>query len=525
MPRAAARDLYARRLRAANNSARYVDLAVEFVDERDLSPLLVLGGVWDTRLREWCDDREHRSALQIRVHPGQLDTVLWFRDWITAYMGGDPLPEPVYSALLLGGSRSGKTWIGLRMFVAFVVAVPGARAWAVQEVEIERADELQTELDELLPEAWFAKSGNKYRCLNGSTITIRSAKYPRKLKRGRCDIAFLNEGQNVPELAHSMLRMRTSDTSGIVITAANPPNDNPEGQWVADFAVECEAGRRRNAVHFHYDPENNPHINKAQLEALKRETDPRTYEIEVLGRILPPSNAVMHAFSPLENVDELPQLTPDVTALFAQKRALGPGATDIVGADFQRTPHMAAVVGRLFRNPADAARPLIYWFQEVIVELGDEHDLSNGLYDLGLDPEHTVIIGDASGAWQDADRTKGGTSFDTLRACGWRRIHRPDKKLKSNPPVQERTKNDNRLFHSEDGSRIVHVDPRCVSLIAACKEWRRKHGVPMKHSEHAHIAEAMSYANWRLMPLTIRKTRVGYKRLKGRTRPTQLRRW
>lgn len=523
MSRAAARDLYGRRLRAAKADSRYVDLAVEFVDERDLSPILVLGGVWDLRRKEWTD-REHRTALQILVHPGQLATVEWFRDWITAYMGGEPLPEPVYSALLLGGSRSGKTWIGLRLFVAFVIAVPNSRGWAVQEVEIERADELQTEIEELLPEAWFTKSGNRYRSIHGSVITIRSAKYPRKLKRGRCDIAFLNEGQNVPELAHSMLRMRTSDTSGIVLTAANPPNDNPDGQWIADFAEEVKAGRRSNARYFHYDPNDNPHINREQLEALAAETDPRTYEIEVLGKILPPSNAVMHAFSVLENVDPIPDFG-DITEEFVRRRGLGAKCTDFVGLDFQRTPHMAAVLGRAFRNPDDEARPLIYWHEEIIVDLGDENDLSIGLYDYGLDPATTVLIGDASGDWQDADRTKGGTSFQTLKGNGWRRIHRPDKKQKINPPVHERTKNDNRLFHSQDGQHIVRIDPRCINLIAACKEWRRKSGIPNKRSKHAHIAEAMSYGNWRLMPLKVLKPKIGYKRLKGRRRPAQMRRW
>ncbi len=530
MPRSAQRDLYARKLRAASAGSRYVDLAVEFVLERtpdviDSEPILVLGGVWDLRLKEWTD-REHRTALQVRVHPGQFDTVLFFKEWITAYMAGEELPDPIYAALLLGGSRSGKTWIGVRLFVAFVIAVPMCRAWAVQEVEIERADELQTELEELLPEEWFTKSGNHYTSIHGSRITIRSAKYPHKLKRGRCDIAFLNEGQNVPELAHSFLRMRTSDTSGIVLTAANPPNDNPDGQWVADFAEECLAGRRPNARYFHYDPNDNPHINQAQLEALKSETDPRTYEIEVLGKILPPSNAVMHAFSVLENVDAMPELPgSDITEAFIRRAGLGAKCLDFVGLDFQRSPHMAAVVGRAHRNPDDDRRPLIYWHDEIIIDLGDESDLSDGMFELGLDPQTTVLIGDASGDWQDADRTKGGTSFETLKVCGWKRIHRPQKKLKINPPVHERTKYDNRLFHSQDGQHIVRIDPRCRHLITACKEWRRKNGIPNKRSEHAHIAEAMSYGNWRLKPLRILKQKIGYKRLKGRRRPGQMRRW
>ncbi len=462
--------------------------------------------------------------LQVRCHPGQIETVEWFVEWLEAYMLGEDLDPAIYSCLLLGGTRAGKTWIAKSLMVAFTVAVPKARVWAVQEVEIERADELETELDELLPDAWFSKVGNKYKCINGSTITIRSAKYPHKLKRGRCDFAFLNEAQNVPEAAHNMLRMRTADTGGLVLSAANPPNDNEQGEWVATFSEECKAGRRANAVCFHYVYRDNPHVSAAQLESLRSETDPRTYAIEVEGKVMPPSNAVMHAFSIADNIDPIPELPGlDVTEAFLKRKGLGGNALDFACMDFQRSPHMAAVFGRAFVNPDDPDRPLIYWRDEVLVELGDEHDLSDGLYDAGLDPATTVCIVDASGFWQDADRTKGGSSVDILRKCGWRRIFRPDRKAKKNPPVHERHKNDNRLFHSEDGSHIVRIDPRCVNLIESCKKWRRKGGAPDKNSIHAHIGDSMGYGNWRLYPRRFQSKGVGYKRLKGRERYEQMR--
>ncbi len=524
MPRAAGRDLYVRHLRAGGRSeSRLVDLAVEFVDKRDRSVLFTCGGRWDRKLKRWAE-APARSVLQVLVHKGQIETVLWFREWLTAYMLGDELAVAIYSILLLGGTRSGKTWIALRLMVAFVVAVPEARVWAVQEVEVERADELETELDELLPDAWFTKAGNKYKCANGTVITIRSAKYPSKLKRGRCDFAFLNEGENVSEDAYIRLRERTSDTSGLVVIAANPPNNDPIGEWVGEFAEQCKAGRRKHARCFKFVYKDNPYVSKEQIAALEAEVDPRTFAIEVMGEVLPPSNAVMHAFSRIENIDEVPAFG-DVTAEFLARCALGKGATHFAGLDFQRSPHMAAAVGRAFTNPADADRPLLYYHDEVIVELGDEHDLSDGLFDLGLDPATTVLICDASGEWQDADRTRGGSSFDILRKCGWRRIFRPDRKAKSNPPVHERIKNDNRLFHAQDGSHIVRIDPRCEHLIESCKKWRRKAGLPDKRSKHAHIGECMSYANFRLYPRRFVSRGVGYKRLKGRQRRDQMRRF
>lgn len=526
MPRAASRDLYVRQLRAgARSESRLVDLAVEFVDERDLSVLFTCGGRWDRKLKRWAE-ASARTVLQVRVHPGQIETVLWFREWLTAYMTGDGVALAIYSVLLLGGTSSGKTWLGLRLMVAFVVAVPAARVWAVQEVEVERADELEADLDELLPDAWFTKAGKKYKCANGTTITIRSAKYPSKLKRGRCDFAFLNEGQNVAEAAHSMLRMRTSHTGGIVLTAANPPNDNPLSEWIGTFAQECGAGRRTHARCFRFAAEDNPHIKREQLAALESEMDPRSYAIEVGGQVLPPSNAVMHAFNLIENVDAMPDMG-DVTEEFLAKCGLGRRATDVAGLDFQSAPHMAGAVARVFNNPADPKRPLLYWYANIIVDLGDEHDLSDGLFDLGLDPATTVLIPDASASWQSTTQ-KGKrfrTSWDILRECGWRRLHKPDRNREGNPPVHERHKNDNRLLHAQDGSHIVRVDPECEAIIECFKKWRRRAGIPDKRSKHAHIGDACGYVHYRLYPPLLRSGKVGYKRLKGRQRRDQMRRF
>lgn len=524
MPFRRGRDLYARTLLDGKQAAsRYVDLAVEFVDERDQSPLWRVGGRWDRKGKCWSDE-EPRTVLQVRLHPGQLETSDFFAEWFESYLTGDELSEPVYSVLLLGGSRSGKTYMGVALSAAFACAVPSSRIWTVQEVDIERADELETELDEFIPAAWAEKKAGLYKFANGATIKIRSAKYPRKLKRGRCDFALLNEGQNVEELAHSMLRMRTSDTSGIVVTAANPPNDNPDGEWVADFAQECKTGRRKNARTFHYHPHDNPHINREQLAALESETDPRTYAIEVLGEVLPPSNAVMHAFSVVENVDPIPELPGlDITEAFLRKRGLGANAIDFVGLDFQKSPHQAAVLGRAYLNPEDALRPLLYYRGEIIVPLGDEHDLSDGLYEAGLQPISTVLIADASGDWQNAERTEGGASYEILRQHGWKRIHHPDRNSVRNPPLPERFKNDNRLFASQDGQHIVRIDPRCVGLIAACKGWRKNaRGLPDRRSKHAHVGDAMSYSNFRLYPRRVTWGKVGYRRIKGRSRPRQM---
>lgn len=520
MPRHRERDAYARALQGRAEQ-RYVDLCVEFVDERDLSLIFSVGGRWDRKGKRWSDE-EPRTALQLKLHPGQIEAALFFRDWFEAYNAGETLDPEIYSVLFLGGTRAGKTVLGKYMTLAFMCMVPNARVWLVQPTKTNDDDELETEFDELIPASWCVKTGRKYKLANGTTATIRSAKYPKALKKGRCDFAFLNEGQNVKELSHSMLRMRTSDTGGLVLTAANPPNDNIDGKWIATWREKSERGERPHARLFRFSYVDNTHIKREQIQALKDETDSRTFQIEVEGKVLPPSNAVMHAFDPVKNVDALPDFG-DVTLEFAARCGFGKGITDLIGLDFQRSPHMAGAHARAFRNPKDSERPLLYYRQSLIVELGDEYDLSDAMYDAGLRPDSTAIVADASGDWQDADRTKGGASYDILRECGWRRIFTPDRGSRKNPPIPERMKNDNRLFASESQIRLVMIDPRAVELIEACKEWRNIHGRPSRDSEHAHIGDSMSYLNFRVYPRKVWTEGVGYKRLSGRKRGSQLR--
>ena len=511
----------------ASQSRDLSDISIRFLidddsHEDDGLEILSVGGVWDRGSKEWTD-QEAKSFAEVTLAGDQVPAMLWVAAWFRSYFLDEPLDVPIYSAMFLGGSRAGKTYLGTRVAVAFAIAVPNARVWMCQEAGAYQVDEIEAELDDFLPRTWYKRRGDHYILNNGSRLVIRSAHVPKALKRGRCDFAFLNEAQNVSELAHSMLRMRTSDTGGLVLSAANPPNDDPAGQWVADYAEQTIAGRRPNAKVFPFDPRRNPHVNREQLEALKAETDPRTYRIEVLGEIMAPSNAVYHSFSQIENVAPTPELG-DVTTDFAHRIGLGDGVTDLVGMDFQSTPHHVAAVARAYANPADATKPFIHFTGEIIVELGDEHDLSDAMYEYGLNPTTTAIVADASGAWQDGKHSGEGNSFDILRSLDWRRIHVPDKREKKNPPILERMKNDNRLMYAEDGSRMVLFDEeQCRELVEAVRKWRRKNGFPDRRSKWAHKCDAMSYLLWRCYPRKIVSRATSYKRLKGRKRAAQMR--
>lgn len=522
MARYQSQEVLDRALQNGQSAETETDLCIRFLDERDGSDILTVGGRWDRKSKSWADE-EARSYIEVRLHVGQLEAAKWLATWFRAYLSGEQLSPPIYECLLLGGSRAGKTHLGIRIPVAFAIAVPGARVWVVQEADMNRVDECESELDELLPREYYKKSGNTYLLPNGSKIIIRSGHIPKHLKRGRVDFAFFNEAQNIKHLAWLMVAMRLSDTGGLCVGAANPPNDNPDGEWVAEMANQCAAKRAPNSKTFRFDPRRNPHINVEQLESIAKRTDPRTYQVEVLGIPMPPSNAVYHAYRASKNESPEPEVGDETTAL-CRRLGLGRKATHFVAMDFQATPHHVALIAKAYRNPIDPTMPLIRWVGEIIVDLGDEYDLSEAMYAAGLDPETTVIVADASGDWQDgAHQKENGTSFSILRKCGWKRIHVPDRNEKRNPRVLERVKNDNRLMASEAGDHIVQFDPDKVPrLIEAVKLWRRKGGKPDKRSKWAHLCDAMGYLHWRIYPRKQRDTQTSYKKLTNRKRRGQM---
>jgi len=479
-----------------------------------------------------------------RVHPGQEPAARWFIAWCAAWCawrawktGKGPRAERVVneknqetirSVLFHGGRRGGKTDFAIRAAILFAVLFPKARVWIVSAA-IPESEELEANLNEMIPKAflkgrplgapWF-----RWRLRNGSTISIRTAHDPESLKRGRCDLAVLNEGQKMAKRAYVNVRGGTSDRGGLTIVAANPP-DSASGQWIEEMSEEIEAGRRPSAA-FYFDARLNPEVDWSALEALKGELDDRTYRQEVLGEFVPRTDIVWHAFRQA-NVQRAGSLILDqdgrpapalvkgctlhelknVTTSFLKSK-FGREYDAAVCLDFQLKPFMAATVRQLYEAPwmPWTKDVLDYTTAEYAIEHGDENDLIDALEAAGLDGKRTLCIADASGEWQDAARTKGQGSFDMFRKRGWRFIYVPDRESKKNPNILDSCKVGNARLCSADGARHSFVDPECRQLIRAFKMWENRLGVPYRRSPYAHLSDAWRYFLWRLYPRRLRGT-------------------
>ncbi|HWU91596.1 MAG TPA: hypothetical protein VN253_30220, partial [Kofleriaceae bacterium] len=439
---------------------------------------------------------------------------------------------------LIGGRRSGKTHVICAVLVVFAVLNPGALLWAISPT-LETGDELDENFRQLLPRPWYtrrqAKTGRAttFKLANGSRILLKSAVKPQRLKAGRVDLAFLNEAQELDQLAYVKVRAPIADRGGLVILAANPP-DTPRGRWVEEHFAAAHAGRIECEL-FELDPRANPWINYEALASIGNEIDEKTYQRDVLGLFPPIGDVVMHAWSDRDSVAYPPAHFIDVTAEVTRAK-LGHAAGYVSSKDFQQTPHMAATIHKFFRDPSNPDPEDIYEYivDEVVVEDADELDLLDELErtprwrpgdgkpadrdhadgyrgwreptDDRAAPVHCAVVMDASAWWQDGAHTKGRQSDRVLASRRWVHCFRPrfekDREgnpLRNNPEITERVKVCNSRLKTNTGRRRLFVAPHCEFTRKAMRKWEnlKTTGTPNRRSPWAHACDTVSYVTYR----------------------------
>lgn len=477
---------------------------VEATDEE----LVLVGGKWSRREKDWIGDPETVRVVRIPRGSDQEAPARWFAGWLTRYIEGahgDHWGDYRKWVLqMFGGRRAGKTMLGVVAPIMACIAVRGTIAWAISPTQDE-TEELQTEASNLLPASWFratpSGSGKSvaYRFPNGSRLLFISGHKPRALKRGRCDIALYNEAQNMPKSGMVQVRGAIADRGGLLILACNPP-DAEGGRWVEEYYEQARGGKIA-AVAFLLTAARNPFVVYEALEAMRQEMDELSYRREILGEIVPIGNIVMHGWSDAETVRELDPAWRDVTADVCREAGMRPAAY-VVGMDFQQTPHMTAVVYRFYKAPGED-EIIDYVHDVIIVEDADEDDLMDALEEKGYvgapgGDSSCVSVIDASAWWQDGAHTKGKTSDRRLAARGWTLNYKPQRESDRNPEIIERVKITNTRLKNANGRRRMFVHPGAVGFIRAMRSWENRNGAPYRRSPFAHVCDAGSYVIYRV---------------------------
>lgn len=540
-----------------DSAERYVDLCISLrvcdVDTSGPEPVFVLstdeeileiGERWD-RVKQQGVGRS-KSVRIVRVPRGsdQEQPARWLAEWFSRYLEGRkgehwkrPREIPtkvtgkfsvqfrrVWTLLLAGGRRGGKSHLAVLSLVLMMLAKPKGIVWAVSPTQTE-TDELEQAAREILPSRWFSARGEgagkslTFTLANGSRILFLSGHKPRSLKRGRCDLALLNEAQNMYRATWRQLRGAIADRAGLVVIAANPA-DAEIGLWVDRLYKQAVETNELAVQAFHLVAKHNPMITAEALEDMRAEVDDNTAAREIDGKMgVPIGDVVLHAFTADNILDPYEGLV-DITAEFVAAK-LGRPAADVVGMDFQASPAMVGLVVRFFRDPK-LPDEVLGWVVDEAYVAGTEAELVDALeamprWQLGdgapdtRDPEHahytgaTAVIADASGWWQDGAHTKGKTSDLALRAKKWTNLHRPQRDSDANPAISERMKAANaRLCRA--GVRRFFIARHCTQTAEAFRLLPNKNGQPDRRSPHAHGVDAATYVVYRFFGRPPEKT-------------------
>jgi hypothetical protein len=541
MPRVALDTLVEDRL-SPDAGGRYLDLRIDVMScdcdkcLRAGAPIqqehfLTAGGVWD-RAKKVYTGEPARTSRRVLVQAAQYAVARWWARWLRERRRGGyvlgPDGTPCFTIGMVSGRRGGKTYLTPNLAVTYLLTFPFSIAWIIIP-DFPDIPEVIREVEAQLPVGWYSWRGEPWftwTLANGSKLEVRSGHRPKDLKRGRSDVAFIHEAQNQKRKVFDQVAPAQADKGGMTVVVANPPDD-PVGEWVEDFVERARAGKTDEVV-FEIDNAKNPHVDHAALLSLAKKMDERTYRREIKGEFLPRTDVVMYGFSPSTlhgNVRRTPPASEDITRAWT-RRQLGREYPRVLAVDFQLTPHMAAVEGRVFRDPLrpyDPEAALLWYVAAILVENANEDQLLDELEDSGYTKDDAVVA-DATGDWQNAERTKGGSSWDAFRKRGWRHLFRPDQRIKkNNPPSHERLKLMNALWRSgneHDGfERRAFIDPSCDVLIRANRLWKNKSsGFPNKRADEAHLCDAESYLAYRLFPPILVRGKIDWRPV---TRPAR----
>ncbi len=498
--------------RRQESATRFIDLAITLVASSG-EPLLAVGGRWDTLERRY--DGPAETGRVIRLQPAQDEVGQGLAEWWQRYVTGDWRgAERIYDWIWRSGRGGGKSWIGSAACVIHAVACPGSIVWAVAAKDDELDELTHQGIEPHILRGWarFNAANEEFLFCNGSIVRMLSGYKPENLKQGRVDFCFLNEAQKMRHKSWANVRGRIADRGGLCVLAMNPP-DTAGGQWVRKLEEQASPETGLRATYL--DASLNDKRDNESMAMFARLLDEKTKRRELDGEYVPLGDTVIYAWSDDHNVIDIPDDWTDITALFCRSW-FGVAADTILGNDFDRVPHCAAAIQRIYQAPG-VEYPLVVQIEEALGEEGEDSliaalDELPGLDLPGapgrealLDPKRTLCVADASNRTQEAGKhVRGASSWRYLERAGYRPICAQWPLQKKNPSVRDRYSLQNLLCKASTGERRYFIRRGVDWSIEAHREYPIHNNKPKRWDVHAHMVDANGYPLWALFGRDVR---------------------
>jgi len=225
------------------------------------------------------------------------------------------------------------------------------------------------------------------------------------------------------------------------------------------------------------------YIDPDEVEAAKRDLDPRTFRQEYEASFETAGNRVYYAFNRATHG----VCRNDVAQLIRQNFEI------IIGMDFNVSKMCACIGVRIGKDE-------IHWFDELVLRDSNTFEMAQALASRF---RGAAVYPDPAGSARKSSATK--SDHQILREHGFRVIAR-----RAHPPVKDRINAVNSRLMSEGGEARMTIDiDQCPELVNDLERMQWHNGEPDKRDpERSHMSDAMGYAVEYLYPINARGAQI-----------------
>lgn len=373
--------------------------------------------------------------------------------------------------VVVAGRRWGKTALSRVLMITRAASKPKQKVWYVAPSYRMAKQIMWLDLQDALPRQWIKKINETTLTItlkNGSRIELKGADKPDSLRGVGIHFLVLDEFQDISEETWTkVLRPTLADTMGEAIFIGTPKAYNYLHKvWKNGQNPKKQA--RNEWYSWQFPTITSPFIPRSEIEAARRDMDPKSFAQEFEASFETMSGRVYYAFDRKVHCGSYP---------------FDPKLPIWVGMDFNIDPMSATILQPQTNGELWAVGEVVL-FGSNTEETADELERLYWKYQSAM----TVYPDPAGGNRQHA---RGETDIDILREKGFKRI----KYRKKHPMVADRVNAVNRMLRAADGTVRLKIDNSCKHLIESLEQTIYKKGSRDvdKDGGKEHSADSLGY--------------------------------
>jgi hypothetical protein len=388
------------------------------------------------------------------------------------------LHDPHRFRVIVAGRRWGKTQVSKIALITAAGSRKKQKVWYVATTYAQAKDVMWDDIKASVPRAWIRKIHETRMIIyliNGSIIQLKGADKPDSLRGNGLHFVVIDEAQDIKEETwEQVLQPTLATTNGKALFIGTPKSYNwlyhrfmlgKRGEMVEDARKRLVQNEWKS---WQFPTISSPFIPRAEIEARRRDMDPRSFRQEFEASFETMSGRVYYPFDRNEHVGHYP---------------FNPRLPIYIGMDFNIDPMSCIVV----QEQPDGQ---IWCVHEVVLYGSNTQEAADELSRLYYRYFNQVTIyPDPAG--DNRSNGRGETNLEILRETGFTRIQFK----KKHPPVQDRINALNRLLRNAEGEIVLRVNSSCRKLIDSLEQTIYKEGSREvdKSLSVEHATDALGY--------------------------------